>query len=172
MVTASCNKDAGDVGEDELEELVDRPRTTNRNVVRRVAFYPSCNFWWVVVSDHWSNGNKTRDLLRVFRVREPPGVSSREALLSRLDPILWHTLLPLLLWALRCWLSTTVVGFLGDFYGFQIGWVQVFTCSPCAHSRRNLQQILFPAVLWWMRTWQTPLIGRWEGSSVRFFVAQ
>ncbi len=28
-VTASCDEDAGDVGEDELEELVDRPGTTN-----------------------------------------------------------------------------------------------------------------------------------------------
>ena len=28
-VTASCDKDVGDVGEDELEELVDGPRTTN-----------------------------------------------------------------------------------------------------------------------------------------------
>ena len=28
-VTASCDEDGGDVGEDELEELVDRPGTTN-----------------------------------------------------------------------------------------------------------------------------------------------
>ena len=28
-ITASCDEDVGDVGEDEVEELVDRPGTTN-----------------------------------------------------------------------------------------------------------------------------------------------
>ena len=36
--TASCDEDVGEVGDCELEELVDRPGTTN---VRRGAFRPS-----------------------------------------------------------------------------------------------------------------------------------
>ena len=62
-----------------------------------------CHFWWVVVFDRWSKRKCTRDLRRVFRVRELLE-NLREALLSRINPILWHTLLPLLLLALRRWL--------------------------------------------------------------------
>ena len=56
----------------------------------------SCHVRCDVVSDHWSNGSDTRDLRRVFQVRE--------ALLSRINPTLWHTLLHLLLLAPRRWL--------------------------------------------------------------------
>ena len=71
---------------------------------RRVAFILSfCHLWWDVFSDHWSNRNFSRDLRRVFRVKELP-VYLREALLSRINPILWHTLLPLLLLAPHRWL--------------------------------------------------------------------
>ena len=37
----------------------------------------SCHVWWDAVSVNWSNGSKTRDLRRVFQVKELPGVSSR-----------------------------------------------------------------------------------------------
>ena len=60
----------------------------------------SCNCWWVVVSDHWSNGKYTHDLRRIFWVRELP-VYLQEALLSLINQILGRT--PLLLLALRRW---------------------------------------------------------------------
>ena len=75
---------------------------------RKVRSFPCCilsvcHFWWVVVFDHWSNGKYTPDLRRVLWVKERP-VYLQKALLSRMNPILWHTLLPLILLALRRWL--------------------------------------------------------------------
>ena len=64
----------------------------------------SCLSWWDVVSGHSSNGTCTQILPRVFRVRERP-VYLREALLSRINPIHGRIPLPLLLLALRRWLS-------------------------------------------------------------------
>ena len=74
-VPVSCDEDVGEVGGDEVEELLDRPGTTKgtKFAVLQLIFL-------------WSNGNYTRDLRRVFRVKELP-VYLREAL-SRVNPIL------------------------------------------------------------------------------------
>ena len=116
--------------------------------VRRVTFYLS-----VVVSDHWSNGNFSRDLRRVFRVKELP-VYLREALWSRRNPILWHTLSLLLSFALRRWLQQPSSGFFIRLLLFPAG--HMHTCSGVHHK------------LFFLRSycgWQTPLIGRWKECS-------
>ena len=107
-------------------------------------------------------------VLRIFRVWELP-VYLREALLSRINPMLWHTLFPLLLLALRRWLSQPSSHF-SDFLRLPIQLNSGLSCSPCACSRPNLQQILFFLRLDGGWGQQTPLIGKWEeGSFVRFF---
>ena len=82
----SCDEDAGEAGEDELEELVDGSGTTNGTqfVLLQSIFLPfltRCGFLTtgpIVV---------TRDLRIVFQVKELP-VYLQEALLSRINPIL------------------------------------------------------------------------------------
>ena len=59
-------EDVGDVGEHELEELVDRPRTAN-GMLFVVLFSIFLPFFCCDVD--WSNGNYTRDLRRVERRR-------------------------------------------------------------------------------------------------------
>ena len=78
--TASCDEDVGDVGdvgENELEELVHRPGTTQSIFL---PFLMRSGFGPLV---QWK---KTRDLRRVFRVKELQ-VYLREALLSPINPI-------------------------------------------------------------------------------------
>ena len=129
---------------------------------RRVRSSLCCNwsswhFWWGVVSDHWSNGNFTPDLRTVFLVKGLL-VYLREALLSRINPILWHTLSLLLLFAprrlpsslssdpsmsswfptqksdcLACWSYRTF----RDSYGFQLGRAQVFLADH-VHARARI----------------------------------
>ena len=87
-----------------------------------------------VVSGHWSNGNCTQFLRRVFQVKELP-LYSQEALPSRMNPILGRILLPLLLLALRRWLSLPSSDF-----SIQFGFVKVFladhvnACSGIYHK--------------------------------------
>ena len=57
--------------------------------VCRVAFYPS-DIFDELASGQWSTRRTIRDLGRVLRVREQP-VHHREALLSRINPILCHS---------------------------------------------------------------------------------
>ena len=73
--------------EDEVEELVNRPGTTKGTLfaVLHCIRLPFFDELWVF--DHWSNGKYTRDLCRVFRVKELP-VYLPEALLSRINPSL------------------------------------------------------------------------------------
>ena len=104
-------------------------------VVRRVAFLFVCHFWWAVSSDHWSNGNYTR-------VKELP-VYLREALLSRINPIPWHTLVPLLLLAPRRWLLPQ-----SDFLR-SLRFPTPFLLTICMIAL-SPPQTLFPLVLWWM----------------------
>ena len=47
-----------------------------------------CHFWWVVVSDHWSNNNSSRDLRSGYRMKELL-VYHRETTLSRINPVRW-----------------------------------------------------------------------------------
>ena len=51
----------------------------------------SCHFWWVVVSDHWSNGNYTCDLRRVFPSERTAGVSSRSLTVTKKSNSLTYT---------------------------------------------------------------------------------
>ena len=94
-VTASCDEDVKDVGEDELEKLVDKK---GQRMIRRS---PRC--LWNVVADHWSNFSYTHDFRRVFQVKELL-VYLWKTLISRISPILWRTLLPRLLSTPRRWL--------------------------------------------------------------------
>ena len=109
----------------------------------------SCKFWWDVVSDHWSNGNFSRDLRRVFRVKELP-VYLREALLSRKNQIPWHALLPLLLSAPRRWLLPTSPEFL-RILRFPNRQSSSLSCWRHPSLLQNQPQTLFPPAFLWMR---------------------
>ena len=84
---------------------------TNRWIIlgqRSARSFPSgivcfCHFLWDVGSDRWSTHRSIRDLRRALQVRELPAYR-RGALLSRINPILWHTRLLPLLFALPHWL--------------------------------------------------------------------
>ena len=104
----------------------------------------SWHYWWDVVSDHWSNGNYTRDLRRVFRMKER-SVYLREASPSRINQILRHTLSPLLLLAPRRWLSPPSSDFSCP-HGFQFGRVEVFPADhmhACSRIHHKLSFLVF-----------------------------
>ena len=113
-----------------------------------------------------------QDLRRVFLAIRLT-VYLREALRSRINPILWHTLLLLLLFALRRWLEQPSSDFFRDPYGFQFGWIQIFPaqhmCIDAPKSTTN--SLSFRFGYGWR--WETPNLGRWErGSFVLFFELQ
>ena len=94
---------------------------------RMVRSLPCCILSVCHFFDHLSNGKYTRDLCRVFRVRELP-VYLREALLSRINPIqfsLTYTVASSFVCTSPLAVKT-VVGFFRDFCGFQFGRVLVF----------------------------------------------
>ena len=82
--TESCDGDDEEVGVGVVEELVDKPGTTNGTYCNQF----SCHFWWDVVFDRWSSGKYTHDPRRAFRKRELREFL-QEASPSRLRTILW-----------------------------------------------------------------------------------
>ena len=162
-VTVSCNEDVWVVSEDEVEELVDRPEDNERYVVRCVAIDLPAIFDEMWVSGRWSSGNYTSDVRRVFRVKELP-VYHREALPSRINPILWHKLLPPFVRTSPL-AVTTVRRTFGDPYGFQFGRVKVFPADHMHAFLENPPQTLFPSA----SLWKQPLAASLSLKDTPFF---
>ena len=113
MINLPCLEDVIDVEEWELEEeLAEKPGTTIGMKFSVLHCIRNTVFLWDVVFDHWSIRRNARFHRKVFRAITllpcSPGLS-----LSRIYPILWHTQLLLLAFALHHW-RLTVVG-LHDF---------------------------------------------------------
>ena len=149
-VTVSCDGDVGEV--DVVEQLVDKPGTANGTWfdVSQWIFLPflmRCGFWPLVQWELYANYSQS------FPYERTAGVFSRSITVT---PIHGRIPLPLLLLALRRWLSLPSSEFSISSRS-PIRLCEGLSCWPCACLLRNLPRTLFLRGLMWMRpAWSTP----------------
>ena len=152
--SASCDKDVGDVGADDVEELFDRPGTTKGTefAVLQSIFLPIFDELWLLTTSPMVS------IPVIFAEFSDAGVSSRSMTVTNKSTSLTYTVAcsfvstsPLAV--------TTVVGFFSDSCGFQFCRVMVFPADhmrACSGIHHELSFLQF--CCGW--GWQTPLIGR------------
>ena len=163
--SASCNTDDGDAGVDELQELLDTPRTTidKKFVVLhliRVSYLMTCGFWQLVHSKElpWS--------WQSFPSERTAGVSSRSFTVTK-NPILWSVASsfvctsPLALIMVDGLSKTLTVSNSAEFRSF---WLNMCIWGSGIYNKFSF--------LRFYDGWhsETSFVGRWEESSfVRYF---
>ena len=144
-VTVSCGEDVGEVGEDEVEELVVKPRTTNGTwfeVSRWIflAFLMRCGFL------------ATRRMVTIpkFFSERTAGVSPRSITVTNKSISLTYTVASSLV-STSPLAVTTIVGFFDILTVSNSALLRFFLLTICAWLLRNLPQTLFLRGLLWMR---------------------